>query len=312
MATELITVILLVAGAVSFWAFLCVRTAWLLTHPNPHHVPSDLQPDFDHSNLGLEHAAIKSRSGMELKSWLARPTSYHATVILCHGVWTNHKEMISRCQELLKLGYGVLLFDFSGHGESEGNTTTIGFREVLDLLGIIDYATAMRPELGRLAVWGNSMGGSVAIMAAALDERVEAVIADSPFASLRENISGAFKRITRLPPFLFIGTVVWLGQRLVGSRIDQIRPIDLIATMKPRPLLVIQSGRDSIVHPDSTRALFEAATKNDNKHLWLIAEAGHVQGFHVAREEYMQRISEFLQKSLVEPTEGALRARQRA
>ena len=283
------------------WTMLVVRTAWYLTHPNPRHTPKDYAPDFDASMLGLTPTRIQSRTGMNLKAWIARPRHHPASVILCHGVWTNHKEMVCRCVELLKLGYGVILFDFSGHGESEGSTTTMGYREMLDLLGVVDWA-ADQADLGRLAVWGNSMGGSVAIMAAALDERLEAVIADSPFATLRENVARAFKRITGLPPWLFVGPVVWLGQRLVGHRMDHIKPVDLVASLHSRPLMVVQSGQDSIVSAESTRKLFEAATSAE-KRLWVIDEAEHVEGFHILREEYLAKISEFLRHSLREPVE---------
>lgn len=293
--------LLIPIGLAGLWTLLVFRTAWYLTHPNPRHTPKGYAPDFDPSVLGLEPVQIESRTGMTLMAWIARPKHHPASVILCHGVWTNHKEMVGRCVELLKLGYGVVLFDFSGHGESEGSTTTMGYREMLDLLGVVDWA-ADHVELGRLAVWGNSMGGSVAIMAAALDERLEAVIADSPFATLRENVARAFKRITGLPPWLFVGPVVWLGQRLVGHRMDHIRPVDLVASLHSRPLMVVQSGQDSIVSAESTRKLFEAATSAE-KHLWVIDDAEHVEGFHILRDEYLAKISEFLRHSLREPVE---------
>lgn len=298
----------LAAIGIGIWALIVARTAWQLTHPNPGHLPKNFDPDLDHSVADLRRVAVSSRTGMVLTAWVSEPASLPATVILCHGVWTNHKEMVPRCVELRKLGYGVVLFDFSGHGESEGNTTTMGYREMLDLLGVVDWAAA-RPKLGRLAVWGNSMGGSVAVMAAALDERLEAVIADSPFGLLRENVGRAFKRITGLPPWLFVGSVVWLGQRLVGHRMDHVRPVEIVSTMKSIPLMVVQSGRDSIVSAESTQKLFKAASSKD-KHLWVIEHADHVEGFHLRREEYLAKISDFLRHSLVEPVEKAIADRK--
>ena len=273
----LLLLLLIPIGLAGLWTLLVVRTAWYLTHPNPRHTPKGYAPDFDPSVLGLKTDPDRKpdRNDAQGVDCPAHAPSGLA-LILCHGVWTNHKEMVGRCVELLKLGYGVVLFDFSGHGESEGSTTTMGYREMLDLLGVVDWA-ADHAELGRLAVWGNSMGGSVAIMAAAPGRAPgSGRSSDSPFCDpARERGPGVQATSPACPPWAFRGpSVVWLGQRLVGHRMGPHpagRPGRV--ALHSRPLMVVQSGQDSIVSAESNPQAVRGPQPSAEKHL-----LGHRRG----------------------------------
>ena len=70
-----------------------------------------------------------------------------------------------------------MTFDFQGSGESEGRFTTLGLREVGDLLGALDFLSE-RTGVGPIGVLGNSMGGAVGLLTAARDSRIACVATD--------------------------------------------------------------------------------------------------------------------------------------
>ena len=71
----------------------------------------------------------------------------------------------------------MLLFDHRGRGSSEGELISLGYYETLDTLAAIGYSLSRAPEVP-LGLIGYSMGAAVAVMAAARDERVKAIVAD--------------------------------------------------------------------------------------------------------------------------------------
>lgn len=106
------------------------------------------------------------------------------TVILCHGYRVSRARLRPVAALEYQHGCNVLLFDFRGHGESEGNLTSGGAAEVRDLRAMIDFAAA-QPETqpDQILIHGFSMGATVALLALP-HPHVAAVIADSPYARL--------------------------------------------------------------------------------------------------------------------------------
>ena len=187
-----IPVVLVILGAV--YLAIVLRTAWRLTHPDREFVPEG----YADTDLPLERIRLLSRDGHAIASWIARRPEAPGTVVFSHGAWTNHREMESRAAALWERGFNVLLFDYRGCGESAGSVTTLGLREVDDLFGVIDFL-AGEAERAPIGVWGNSMGGAVALLAAVKCPHIDAVISDSAFAVLTDNVCHGFRAVTGLP-----------------------------------------------------------------------------------------------------------------
>lgn len=62
---------------------------------------------------------------------------------------------------LLEDGYGLLMFDFRNHGESEGSRTLMGYHEIKDVLAAYRYPSA-QDNVQQIIIWGYSVGGAVA------------------------------------------------------------------------------------------------------------------------------------------------------
>ncbi|MGH2486364.1 MAG: alpha/beta hydrolase, partial [Ktedonobacterales bacterium] len=118
---------LVVALVVGLLAFSYWRAILLL---RPVRVPLRFQPaDF---GLTVEDVRIRSPRGL-LAAWYL-PARNGCTLICCHGINDNRAQWLAQVARLHdRSGYGALMFDFAGHGDSEGNLVTFGVREVEDV-----------------------------------------------------------------------------------------------------------------------------------------------------------------------------------
>ncbi|MGH2355124.1 MAG: alpha/beta hydrolase [Chloroflexota bacterium] len=256
----------------------------------------DWQPDnWQPPQVPVERVSFPNRHGHRLAGWFLPPTGRHPVAILCHGFGTNRREAQDFLPWLQERGYGAILFDFQGHGESEGRVTTVGLREVDDVLAAVQFVQQRLGEDVPLVTIGFSMGAAVAIMAAARCPAVRAVIADSPFASLEQVVSRCFRQFFRLPPRLFSRPAIWFAERIAGGRVGSVVPVQAIAAIAPRPLFLIHGADDGIVDPEDGRLLY--ATAGEPKQFWQVEGCGHVQGRLLYPHEYARRIGDFLDRA---------------
>ena len=97
-------------------------------------------------------------------------------VIACHGMLSSRNGIKIQYLSGLLNDFGIphLRFDFSGRGESDGEVEKLSYsNQVEDLQGAIEFMVAQGVQ--RIALFGSSMGGSVALLAASRDERVVAI-----------------------------------------------------------------------------------------------------------------------------------------
>jgi uncharacterized protein len=193
---------------------------------------------------------------------------------------------------LASAGYGALLFDFQAHGESEGQYTTVGLREVDDALAAVAYLQSRLGADVKLAGIGLSMGASVLIVAAARCEAISALVLDSPFATLRRAVSHSFRVFFRLPPRIFTRPTIWFAERMAGGQVGSVQPVLSIGAFAPRPVLIIQGTEDGIVDPLDSTLLYEAA--GEPKQLWRISGARHVEARVLEPDEYRRRVLDLL------------------
>jgi putative redox protein len=128
----------------------------------------------------IERVTLRSARGVRLAGLLhaSRPTlDGTPTVVLCHGMestkeGTKHQALAAR---LAALGYACLRFDFSYVGESGGRFEDLTISgEVDDLVGACAFLRARGAR--ELALVGSSLGGTVALLYAARDPDVRALV----------------------------------------------------------------------------------------------------------------------------------------
>jgi len=129
---------------------------------------------------------VKNRHGLSLAAVLLAPDGKKQppVVAFAHGWGSSKASPRNReiAEALVAAGIAAFLFDFTGHGDSEGDANATGLREQSEDLGdVIDFL-AGRAGLGAIGVAGSSSGGAVALAVAARDPRVRALVLRAPSA----------------------------------------------------------------------------------------------------------------------------------
>src|SRR5580692_2674459 len=159
-------------------------------HPPRRQLTADLIKEadisFEHTKSRREDFFVRAPDGALLHGWKVR--SLHpngAWVLLFHGVADNRVGVVDHSEFLLRAGYNVTLMDARAHGASEGPMATYGWLERGDTRAVVDTLEAAEHPLHLFAL-GESMGAGIALQSAAVEPRIEAVVAEASFASLRE------------------------------------------------------------------------------------------------------------------------------
>ncbi len=220
-----------------------------------------------------------------------------ATIILCHGLPGDKRDMGGLARALMDAGFGVLAFDFRSWGESGRGPVTFGRRETQDVLGAVRFVQHRRAEpIPHIGVVGLSMGAAAAIMAAAETPAIEAVVADSSYARLDQAVDRVVGRFWGPLAALTPASAWRLGERLIGAPLATVSPVAAIAGISPRPVLIIHGVKDRLIDVRDAHALYRAC--GDPKTLWIIEEAGHARTRRVGVEEYDRRIIRFFRQHL--------------
>lgn len=248
--------------------------------------------------LGFPHEAVRftTDDGVTLDGWLipaARDT--RAAVILLHGFSWHRVPWLSMFVPWLRERYHVLQFDFRGHGASDPAATTLGTAERRDVAAAVRLLEGR--GLGPIALYGISMGGATAILAGA-ELPVAAVVADAAYADIRHPIANRMRE-ARLP-LPGLGSRLVVAGAAVRARTRLISPIDRVADLAPRGLLLIAPHEDRLVDWRQSVRLHDAA--GEPKELYVVDGAAHGEARMVAGPEYERRVLAFLERHLdVEP-----------
>jgi len=247
-------------------------------------------------DVSVEDVYFPSRDGIRLHGLYMTGRPGCPVLLLCHGYFKSVAEPFELACEFNRLGYQVLLIDFRACGLSDGRFTTLGYREVLDLLGAVDY---LRTRLGDLpiGVLGISMGAVAAIMAAPECPHIKAMVVDSAYADLESAIGKKLADILRLPFLALLGWVsIRLGEWISQGNVAAVRAVDYVGRLAPRPLLIIYGELDDYLPSDHPQRLFDAA--NEPKEMWLAPGSGHAMARLDHPQEYVQRVQAFFGRYL--------------
>ena len=159
-------------------------------HPIRRELTRDLVREADASFAQVhgrrEDFTVTAPDGIILRGWKVWSLNSNGSWVLAfHGVADNRVGVIQQVELLLRAGYNVVMMDARAHGESGGAMATYGWLERYDTRAIIDALEATEHPAHLFAL-GESMGAGIALQSAAIEPRIEAVVAEAPFASLRE------------------------------------------------------------------------------------------------------------------------------
>jgi pimeloyl-ACP methyl ester carboxylesterase len=213
-----------------------------------------------------------------LAIWILEPkTSARGTILLLHGIGTDHHQVQGTAKVLQAAGYRSVMVDLRGHGKSVADHLTYGVDDARDLAQLTTYLQQHHLCGDCVGVFGKSYGASTAIMFAGADSRVSAVVAVAPFASLRQEAPYFAKHLLPIPGLFmsaadFDSVVNTMGQ-VAAFDPDAASPLAAIRKTDAHVRL-FHGTWDFIVSCQSSQQL--AAAAPDHAQLTLIPVIGHL------------------------------------
>ena len=239
------------------------------------------------SKIEFQQLDLITEDGIRLSAWYTPPRK-GAVILLAHGYGDNRPEWVHAM--LAKKGYGVLSWDARAHGESDGEISTVGYLEVLDVKAALDFVLT-QPDVSHVGAWGGSMGGATLIRATAQFLEIEALFVDSSFASLNDEFNF-------LVPYPVINPLAkFLAEWQTGFSIQDLDLVKDIARIGPRPVYIVHSLGDTVAPPDAGEKLFNAA--NEPRFLWVEEDAAHLSIHLVNERRYQRRLIGFFDEWLL-------------
>ncbi|HEX2172241.1 MAG TPA: alpha/beta fold hydrolase [Dehalococcoidia bacterium] len=249
--------------------------------------------------------------GIPIRGWWVPAPGADRTVVFVHGKDSNRAggPALDIAKLLHRAGYNSLLIDLRGCGESRGDRFSLGYFEVRDVSGAIDFLEAEYPEAARhVALIGFSMGAATAVLAGGADRRVGAVIEDSGYAGVTDLLEREIPRQSRLPGLITWPTV-WMGRLLQGYDISTVRPAAAMPSLADRGLLIIHGARDTVVplvHAELLIAAAEASRVGSDApfEVWVVPDADHVGAYRRDPAGYERRVLDLLDQTFGEASAG--------
>ena len=246
------------------------KTWRLFTGPKMYRSVISERPTFPYDTIWLT-----TKKGLKIESWYGKTDSAAlGTVILFHPLTQNKSFVLSEAYEFRYQGYNVMLVDFRAHGNSDGNNTSVGYREDEEVRMAFEYVKESGDK--NIFLWGSSLGSVAIIKAIAeYDIKPAGIILEMPFASLKTHLQARVRTngFSGFPekPFAFLVTC-WMGLER-GFNGFKFKTTEYAKKVNC-PVLLQWGSDDRIVLKSETDRIFNAIPSQQKK-LVLYESAGH-------------------------------------
>lgn len=257
--------------------------------------PDKLPQPADYS-LNGEEINYKSFDGYNINGYIIRTDSSRqkGTIIILHGIRAYKEQFFGTCKMLADNGYNSVIIDLRAHGKSEGEYCTFGYSEKYDVKNLIDLLESRDDLSDNYGIWGNSLGGAIALQTMAIDERIKFGIIGSTFSDL-ETIVQDYAEDTfgfRIP--VLVDYFLWESEIMADFDCDEVKPSESAKLIK-QPVLIVHGDKDERISIDYGRMNY-LNIASEEKEFYTVKGAGHLNLWEVGGDDYKNKIFEFLRK----------------
>lgn len=216
----------------------------------------------------------------------------YASMILVHGIGGCKEHFTNLAISLAELGFESWIFDNRAHGQSEGKFSTYGYLEKKDVSKIISCIERENPD-HKVGIWGNSLGGAIAIQAMEYDKRLDFGIVESTFTELRQIVYDYQAR------YCFGIGLEWIcditlnrARELTDFEPEKIKPIESVKRIN-QPIVIAHGDADKNIKFEYGQALFSNLSSTDKVFI-RVEEGEHYGLMATGGENYANRLFKFL------------------
>ena len=262
---------------------------------------ADSAPQLE-AGLAHEDVTFPTTDGLELRGWFfpaARPDA--PAMIYAPATSHDQRSGLSLVPAFHEAGYHVLLFSYRGHALSDGRKGqfTYGEAESRDVEAAVQFLSEAK-SIDRISVVGHSAGAVSAILSAARNPLIGAVVAVAPFNCVTEVWHTSRPSLVPAP---VLNWALWVAEKTRGFDREQVCPVRVVEQIAPRPLLVIHGTEDRRITEEQVRELYAAA--EEPKSLWLVDGASHDGIRNPVLDILSKDVISFLDAAWAEPQELA-------
>ena len=245
-------------------------------------------------DLGATHENVSFRTsdGLRLVGWYV-PSRNRAAVISFPG----RERPQEHARLLVRHGYGALVFDRRGEGESEGEPNSFGWGGDADLKAAVDFL-ADRPDVdpGRIGAIGFSVGGEMLLETAAEIPGLSAVVSEGAgIRSIRERLRAADATTWALLPMHALTTT---GTALFSNTAPPPDLTELVGQIAPTPVFLIHAEHGQ--GGEELNPVYHDAAQ-EPKMIWRVPGSVHTEGILAQPARYEQRVVDFFDAALPAP-----------
>ena len=243
-------------------------------------------------NYQAEDITFQTQDGVTLKGWFIPCADSQKTIILMHGFEMDKSQILPQTINLAKQ-YNLFYFDFRGMGESSGKSAQ-GLREYLDGEAAIKYLRENKPEQAKdIALYGISLGASIATYLAAKHQDIKTVILEACFYSYKRVVRKWAWNHHTLPYYPIVYAFLRFKRLKFRIGLEDLSPKNTAPFIKC-PVLQIHGKKDNLVPYERALMLFDII--KPYKTFWLVEGAGHIRCHEVAGTKYLEEFTKFLNK----------------
>ena len=234
---------------------------------------------------------LTTKDGLKLEAWIMQVPNAKGTVAMFHGHGGKKSGVLKEAYSFQQMGYNTLLLDFRAHGNSEGNTCTIGYDEAEDVKLAYDYLQQQGEK--NIVLWGISLGAAT-ITKAINDYNIapQKIILEMPFGSLPDAVAGRVK-IMGLPPQPLASMLTFWGGTQQGFWGFSHNPSDYVQKINC-PVLLQWGVNDARVSKAETQILFNNIASKQ-KILVQYENSAHESLYKKEPAKWIETVSKFLE-----------------
>lgn len=213
----------------------------------------------------LQSGDFLTKDGLKLAYWYIKGDKNRPAVVYCHGNADNMTHFQNRIKFLAEKGYRVLMFDYRGYGNSEGQPSEKGL--YTDLESFLDF---VEKDYGitknNIVIWGHSLGGAVVTDISARNN-FKGVILEGTFTKLEDMKTYAAKFKSHSRSEEIFNNLLYASLPLT----QKFESINKITNIKS-PLFILHAKADSTVPYWMSEKL---ADENEHANLYISDKGDH-------------------------------------